>query len=82
MTAISSAFDTVALGLMSATRRLTTTSKKIAEFGSGTPGSDDLPRNIVDLALEKTSFKADAMVLKTVNQMLGTVLDIFDTHDQ
>jgi len=76
MSAISSAFSTAVFGLNTATNQLAATSQKIAAYGSGSPGSDDLVQNIVDLSTEKTAFKADALVLKTADQTLGTLLDI------
>jgi len=76
MSSISTAFSTAVYGLNSATNQLDTTSQKIAAYGTGSPGSDDLTQNIVDLTTEKTAFQANALVLKTENQMLGTLLDI------
>ncbi len=76
MSSISTAFSTAVYGLNSSTNQLDTTSQKIAAYGSGSPGSDDLTQNIVDLTTEKTAFQANALVLKTENQMLGTLLDI------
>jgi hypothetical protein len=76
MSAISSSFSIAAAGLSNASNQLYGTSQKIAAYGSGSPGSDDLVQNIVDLSTEKTAFKADALVLKTADQTLGTLLDI------
>ncbi len=80
MSPLSSAFSTAASGLSSASSQLQATSRKIAAYGSGAPGSNDLVQNIVDLTTEKTAFKADALALKTMNQTVGTLLDIFDNQ--
>ena len=79
MSAISSALSIAAYGLNTASNQLLSTSQKIAAYGTGSPGSDDLVQNVVDLSTEKTAFKANALVLKTADQTLGTLLDIFDT---
>jgi flagellar hook protein FlgE len=79
MSAISSAFSSAVWGLNNASNQLANTSQKIASYGTGSPGSDDLAGNLVDLSTEKTAFKASAVVLKTENQMLGTLLDVYDT---
>ncbi len=79
MSAISGVFSIAASGLTNATNRLANTSGKIASYGTGASGSDDLAGNLVDMTLENTSFKADALVLKTANQMIGTLLDVYDT---
>jgi flagellar hook-associated protein FlgK len=80
MSAISSALSTAAYGLNTASNNLYATSQKIAAYGTGSPGSDDLVQNVVDLSTEKTAFQASALVLKTADQTLGTLLDMFDTQ--
>jgi hypothetical protein len=75
-----SAYSAAALGLNTAANQLSNTAQKIAAYGSGVPGSDNFVQNVVDLDTEKTAFKASALVLKTANQTLGTLLDIFDTQ--
>lgn len=39
----------------------------------------DLPTEMVNLKLSQTLYDANAMVLKTADQMTGTLLNIFDT---
>lgn len=39
----------------------------------------DLPTETVNLKLSQTLYDANAMVLKTADQMTGTLLNIFDT---
>lgn len=46
---------------------------------SGGVDTSDLTKNVVDLISEKTAIQADALVLKTGQQMVGTLLDILDT---
>jgi flagellar basal body rod protein FlgC len=79
VSSISSIYSTAVYGLNTATNRFNTTAQKIANYGTGTPGSDDLAENAVDLISEKTAFKANALVLKSADQMLGSLLDILDT---
>jgi flagellar hook-associated protein FlgK len=76
---ISSIYSVASYGLNSAANQLNTTAQKIAGYGTDTADSNDLAQNVVDLIGEKTSFKANALVLKTADQTLGTLLDIFDT---
>ena len=42
----------------------------------------DLAKQAVNLIQEKTLYNANAVVLRTSDQMFGTLLDIFDIHDQ
>jgi len=79
VTGISSIYSTAAYGLSTATNQLNATAKKIAGYGTDSSDTNDLTQNVVDLSTEKMAYKADALVLKTANQTLGTLLDIFDT---
>jgi flagellar hook-associated protein FlgK len=79
MSGISSALSIAAYGLNTATNQLQVTSGKIAAYGTGAPGSNDVVQNVVDLSTEKTAFQASALVLKTADQTMGTLLDMFDT---
>ncbi len=76
---ISSIYSTASYGLTTATNQFNTTAEKIAGFGTDTADTNDLAQNAVDLLSEKTTYKANALVLKTANQMLGTLLDVFDS---
>jgi hypothetical protein len=75
MSSISTLFSIASNGLNSASYALANTAQKIA----GPDGLNNLAQNAVDLSSEKISFKADALLLKTANQMTGTLLDILDT---
>jgi len=75
VSSISSLFSIAGNGLNTASYQLVNTAQKIA----GPNGLNDLTQNAVDLSSEKISFQADALVLKTANQMTGTLLDILDT---
>jgi flagellar basal body rod protein FlgC len=79
LSSISSIYSTAAYGLNTATNQFNITAQKIANYGTGTPDSNDLAENAVDLITEKTDFKANALVLKSADQMLGSLLDILDT---
>jgi flagellar basal body rod protein FlgC len=80
MSSISSTYSVASYGLNTAANQLSTTAQKIAGFGSNPTDTGDLVQNVVDLSTEKTAFKANAIVLKSADQMLGSLLDIFDTH--
>jgi hypothetical protein len=75
VSSISSLFSIAGNALLSTSSQLNRTAQKIA----GPDGLDNLAQNAVDLSSEKNSFKADALLLKTANQMTGTLLDILDT---
>ena len=75
MSSISSLYSIAGNGLNTASSQLASTAQKIASPN----GLNNLAQNAVDLSNEKISFKADALLLKTANQMTGTLLDILDT---
>jgi hypothetical protein len=75
VSSISSLFSIAGNGLSSASYQMSKTAQQIA----GPNGLNSLPQSAVDLTNEKTSFKADALLLKTANQMTGTLLNILDT---
>jgi flagellar basal-body rod protein FlgC len=63
---------------------ITTDSSPVPADANGKPtGSNvDLAGQSVDLMREKTLYTANAAVIKTADQMLGTLLDMFDQdHD-
>jgi len=49
VSSISSIYSTAAYGLNTATNQFNVTAQKIANYGTGAPGSDDLAENAVDL---------------------------------
>ena len=65
---------------------MTNTAEKIVDDTTETAASvggidtGDLAKNMVDLVSEKNAFRASALVLKTADQMVGTLLDILDTQ--
>jgi hypothetical protein len=75
VSSISSLFSIAGNGLNAASNQLANTVQKIASPN----GINNLAQNAVDLSGEKISFQADALLLKTANQMTGTLLDILDT---
>jgi flagellar basal body rod protein FlgC len=75
MSSISSTYSIAGNGLSAVSNQLASTAAKIASPN----GLDNLVQNAVDLNTEKTSFKADTLLLRTANQMTGTLLDILDT---
>ncbi len=75
MSSISSLFSIAGNGLNTAATNFARTASQIA----GPDGLDNLAQNAVDLSVEKTSFSANALLLKKANQMTGTLLDVLDT---
>ena len=62
---------------------MTATAQKIVNDTTETPTAGvhtgDLAKHLVDLVSEKTAFQADALVLKTGEKMVGSLLDMMDT---
>jgi hypothetical protein len=75
VSSISSIFSIAGNGLTTAAANFTRTAQNIARPN----GLDDLTNNVVQMDLEKTSFSANALLLKKANQMTGTLLDVLDT---
>lgn len=65
MDALSSAYS----GMMAASRQLDATAQSVA-------GGDVTPVSAVGMITAKTDFQANAAVMKTADQMLGSLLDI------
>ncbi len=78
MQGIGNALSIAATGLDQAGYRLAVTARNIATATTG-DGVPDLVSNVVDLIGERTLYKANALVLKTTDRMLGTLLDVLDT---
>lgn len=72
---MSSIYSIVGNGLNTASVQFARTAQKIAS----PDGLDNLAQNAANLSSEKTSFEANALVLKMANRMTGTLLDILDT---
>jgi hypothetical protein len=75
VSSISSILSVAGNGLNTAAANFARTAQKIASPN----GLDDLAQNAVDMDLEKTSFSANALLLKKADQMTGTLLDVLDT---
>jgi flagellar hook-associated protein FlgK len=82
------AINTAFTGLTAANARLNTAATDIARFGSdnesdgNAPPSqdDDLPHDLVSLQTAQHLYTANAAVLRTADEMLGTLLDTVDNH--
>jgi len=79
MNTISGIYSILSDGLNSASEQVAAASEKIAQFGSGAPGSDDLSGTLLDLMADKLTYDANAKALKMAHQTLGTVMDVLDT---
>jgi hypothetical protein len=68
------AIDSASVGLSAALQRFDRTAASIAR--AGTPGESDLVADLVTLRTEKIAVAASARVLRTADEMLGTVIDL------
>jgi hypothetical protein len=75
MVGLSAVLSTAATGMAAAAQRTASIAQTVASPG----GLDSLPQSAVDLGLNKLDFKADAMVFKTADRMVGTLVDMLDT---
>ncbi len=41
------------------------------------PNTVDIAKDMVDMIQQKDNFKANAKVVKTYNELMGTIIDIF-----
>ena len=73
--AISSVLSTGIQGVQAAMNRSDLAAGRIAQFGAS-QGASDLAGPMVDLKVSEFEVKASAAVIKTGDQMLGTLLDI------
>ncbi|MBQ1542201.1 hypothetical protein C5708_15855 [Caulobacter sp. CCUG 60055] len=67
---------TAASGMMSAVNKLDVSAQRVAQWGTPLGKDVDLVQETVAQIQAKTEFKASAKVLKTADEMLGTLLDI------
>ncbi len=75
MSGLSGVMSTATAGLSAASQRLASAAQAIASPG----GVGSLPQSVVSMDMAGQSFKADALVLKSADQMLGSLLDVLDT---
>lgn len=68
---LGSAFNYAREGLDKASRETARVAQDVAENGI-----EDLDRNIVSLTLAKNAFKANAVVLRTADELANDLLDI------
>lgn len=69
-----SALSSSLAGLQQGMARLDQTALNIARTGT-TSNDDDVATNMVNLVEEKTQVKASAAAVKTVDDVLGTLID-------
>jgi hypothetical protein len=79
MNTISDIYSILSNGLNSAGEHFADASEKIAQFGSGATGSDDLSGTLMNLMADKLTYDANAKALKMAHQTLGTMMDVLDT---
>ena len=65
--------DVALIGMQAAMDQLVRTAERIAQLTE----DGDLPRDIVELISLHRRFEANATVVRTANEMLGTLLDLF-----
>ncbi len=68
---LSTAFHFAREGMDKATREVARVAQDVAE-----KGIEDLDRNIVSLILSENAFKANAVVIRTADEMTEDLLDI------
>ena len=71
------ALSTAITGLQGALARADKAAQNIVSPETSSGGS--LPRDIVDLKIAETEFKANAAVIRTAEEMSDTLLKSFDT---
>ncbi len=65
-------------GLAGNQQRLANAAERIARFGTGTAGDEvDLTRELVNVRFAKHGYAANLVALKTADEMLGSLLDVF-----
>lgn len=70
------AIASAAGGMMSAVNRLDVSAQRVAQWGTPLGQNVDLAQETVSQIEAKDEFAASARVLKTADQMLGSLLDI------
>ena len=69
---ISGTVETALMGLNAALESMQRTAARIAEFTSET----DLIKDIVQLSIDERRFEANIAVIRTADDMIGSLLDI------
>lgn len=79
MSGINGIFSTALSGLNTATSIVNTAASNIARAGVSDDGPEvDLAHEAVQLRIGQTLYSANAAVVRAGDEMLGTLLDMFD----
>lgn len=74
---ITAAFGTAAAGMEAAADRFAQSASRVARAGTGLPAADDDPaQGIIDGMVAKQAFGANVGVVRTADEMMGTLLDV------
>jgi flagellar hook protein FlgE len=78
MSGINGIFSTALSGLNAATTIVNTAASNIARAGTSDGPEVDLAHEAVQLRIGQTLYSANAAVVRAGDEMLGTLLDMFD----